>query len=119
VYHLFHGLVPSHVPVMVGWYTMAINHGLGRNKCGAVVAGHKGAAGVAAAVIAGGVGGTAATGSANPADWAQSARATVTQCKTERAPGERGIGHCVSGSRSHDSGSGPDGGAGRNGPAKP
>jgi hypothetical protein len=71
--------------------------GLGLHKGLAVVAAHKAAASVLAVAVVGGAGATAATGSVNPVVWGQQVRAIVTQCKTERSPGERGIGHCVSG----------------------
>jgi hypothetical protein len=70
---------------------------LGLHKALAAVAAHKVAAGIFAAALVGAGGATAATGSADPTVWGQQVRAIVTQCKTERAPGERGIGHCVSG----------------------
>jgi hypothetical protein len=60
----------------------------------------KTAAGIAAASLAVGGGGavaaTVTTGSSNPVVWEQQVQAAVTQCKTELAPGERGVGHCVS-----------------------
>ena len=61
-----------------------------------MVAAHKAVAGAVAVAIVGAGGATAATGSVNPVVWGQQVRAIVTQCKTERSPGERGIGHCVS-----------------------
>lgn len=74
---------------------MAAIHALGLHKGLAAIAAHKVVVGVAAAALVGG-GATAATGSANPVVWGQQVRAIVTQCKTEREAGERGIGHCVS-----------------------
>jgi hypothetical protein len=71
--------------------------GPGLHKGLALVAAHKAVASVLAAALLGGAGATAATGSVNPVVWGQQVRAIVTQCKTERSPGERGIGHCVSG----------------------
>lgn len=74
---------------------MAIQAGL--HKGLAAVVAHKAVAGAAAVVILGAGGATVATGSPDPTVWGQQVRAIVTQCKTERSPGERGIGHCVSG----------------------
>ena len=51
---------------------------------------------VALAVGGGFIAATAATGSASPAEWTLQVKAVVTQCRTTMAPGERGIGHCVS-----------------------
>ncbi len=56
------------------------------------------------ATIAGGaVAATAMTGSSDPVAWGQQVEAVVSQCKTEHATGERGIGHCVSPSASQNS----------------
>src|SRR5579859_2835280 len=70
---------------------------LGLHKGLAAIAAHKVVTVVAAVALLGAAAATAATGTADPTVWGQQVRAVVTQCKTERAPGERGIGHCVSG----------------------
>ena len=63
--------------------------------------------GLAAASLAtltgGAVAATAMTGSSDPSAWGQQVEAVVSQCKTERATGERGIGHCVSAAASQKS----------------
>ena len=83
-------------PPARGASLMAAVAATGLSKGLAAIAAHKVAAVVVAAALIGGAGATVATGSANPVEWERQARAVVTQCKTERAPDEHGIGHCVS-----------------------
>ncbi|TMD10433.1 MAG: hypothetical protein E6J02_01110 [Chloroflexi bacterium] len=56
-----------------------------------------------ATLTGGAVAATAVTGSSDPSAWGQQVEAVVSQCKTARAPGERGIGHCVSAAASQKS----------------
>ncbi|TMC09165.1 MAG: hypothetical protein E6J41_11225 [Chloroflexi bacterium] len=51
----------------------------------------------AALVIGGGsVAATAATGSANPANWSKTVTDAMSSCKSRLGPDQHGIGHCVS-----------------------
>jgi hypothetical protein len=81
---------------LIAW-TAFVAIELALNKGLAVVAAHKVVAGIVTIAILGSASAAVATGSADPTVWGQQVRAVVTQCKTERTPGERGIGHCVSG----------------------
>src|SRR5690242_4338777 len=53
--------------------------------------------GVAVAAAAVTVAGAATTGSLNPADWGQQVKQQVSNCKSQLAAGDHGIGDCVSG----------------------
>ena len=96
-------LVGSAVPPAAGRFAAAaVGAGISASAGSGLLAAlsTKTAAVLAAFGLAAGGGGAVAaavaTGSSNPVVWEQQVQAAVSQCRTEFAPGERGVGHCVS-----------------------
>ena len=93
---------PSPAPAQAQYHGAYLQGGLKMSVLAKVVAAvsTKGAAGLAVAFLAVGAAGVvteaSVTGSANPKDWGQAVVDQVNKCKDALAPGQHGIGQCVS-----------------------